>query len=136
MPIHLGKLIQDKAREKKYSQQDLGELINRSKQNVGDIYKRQSIDSELLLKLSEVLEYDFFSVYYEDKNLKSVRHEEIEQLKVENGALRSLLEQKEEMIVNLRIAVDANQKAISLLEEERAIYKKIPKGTKNPSGRL
>lgn len=124
MSVHLGRLIHEKAKEKKFSQQELGDMINRSKQNVGDIYKRQSIDSELLLKLSEVLEFDFFSVYYEENNLKSTRQTEIEQLRSENDSLRSVLLQKEEAIGNLKIALEANQKTISLLEEERVAYKK------------
>jgi transcriptional regulator with XRE-family HTH domain len=124
MPIHLGQLIREKARSKKYSQQYLGQLINRSKQNVGDIYKRQSIDSELLLKLSEVLEFDFFSVYYGEEIPGNMRNKEIDQLREKIEALQSSLSQKDELISNLRIALEANQKTIMLLEEERVEYKK------------
>lgn len=127
MPIHIGRLIQEQAEARKFSQQELGQRINRSKQNVGDIYKRQSIDSELLLRLSEVLEFDFFSAYYEGEPLQSMRKKEIEELANEIALLKNTLQQKEEMISNLKIALEANQKTITVLEEERVEYKRTLK---------
>lgn len=37
--------------------------INTTKQNVYTIFKRQSIDTALLQKISEVLNFDFFKLY-------------------------------------------------------------------------
>lgn len=42
---------------------ELARQIRTSKQNVYGIYQRSSIDTDLLAKLSKVLEFDFF-VYY------------------------------------------------------------------------
>jgi transcriptional regulator with XRE-family HTH domain len=127
MPIHIGRLIQEQAEARKFSQQELGQRINRSKQNVGDIYKRQSIDSELLLRLSEVLEYDLFSIYYAEEPLQGMRKKEIEEVTTQVSLLKGTLQQKEEIISNLKIALEASQKTITLLEEERAEHKKILK---------
>ena len=42
---------------------ELGKLINTSKQNIYGIFKRRTIDTGLLKKLSQALDYDFFTLY-------------------------------------------------------------------------
>ena len=42
---------------------ELGSLINTSKQNIYGIYKRRTIDTGLLKKISQALEWDFFALY-------------------------------------------------------------------------
>lgn len=43
--------------------------INTSSQNANDIFTRKSIDTELLAKISTVLEYDFFELYFPKRKL-------------------------------------------------------------------
>ena len=45
---------------------ELGNLINTSKQNVYGIYKRRTIDTGLLKKISEALDRDFFELYTDE----------------------------------------------------------------------
>jgi hypothetical protein len=63
MSIHIGQKIKERAEELEIGTTKLGKLINRSKQNVYGIFKRKSIDSELLKKISDVLDKDFFQYY-------------------------------------------------------------------------
>ena len=63
MDFHIGAFIKKIAEEKKVGPTELGRLISTSKQNVYGIFKRQSIDTGLLWKLSKALEYNFFSEY-------------------------------------------------------------------------
>ena len=63
MEIHIGEIIKNKARELRIGPTELGDKINTSKQNVYGIYKRKSIDTALLRKISNALGHNFFSYY-------------------------------------------------------------------------
>jgi transcriptional regulator with XRE-family HTH domain len=124
MSTHIGQLIKEKVTEKRLSQEALGKLINTTKQNVGNIYKRRSIDTQLLLKLCVVLEFNFFEAYYNEEPLKSMRKKEIDAVNAEITALQSIIRQKDERIRDLEEIMSSNKKVISLLEEEKEMYKK------------
>ena len=63
MELHIGELIKQVARTQRVGPTELGEKINTSKQNVYGIFKRKSIDTELLRKISLALQHDFFLHY-------------------------------------------------------------------------
>ena len=60
METHLGKKIQSRAQELRIGPSELGAKVNTSKQNMVSIYKRQSVDSLLLWKISKALDFNFF----------------------------------------------------------------------------
>lgn len=124
MSIHIGQLIKEKVTEKRLSQEALGKMINTTKQNVGNIYKRRSIDTQLLLKLCTVLEFDFFAAYYTEEPLKSMRKKELDAFHTEVSNLQNIIKQKDERIRDLEEIMNSNKKVISLLEEEKLQYKK------------
>ncbi len=68
MKVHIGKKIKERVEELRMRPADLAEKINTSKQNVYGIFKRQSIDTELLSKLSKALDFDFFNFYHSSKS--------------------------------------------------------------------
>lgn len=119
MPIHIGQIIENRAKEKGLSLDEVGKLISKTRQTVADIYKRQSIDTELLLSISRALEFDFFEMYYSEEPLKSMREKELEPYKKEIEELKKLLAYKEQRIVDLERTADSDRKLISYLEEER-----------------
>lgn len=61
--IHIGEKIREKARELRIGPTEISRKINTSIQNVYGIFKRKSIDTELLQNLSEAMNFDFFSYY-------------------------------------------------------------------------
>jgi transcriptional regulator with XRE-family HTH domain len=124
MPVHIGEMIKKKAEEKKLSLEDLGKLINRTRQTVSDIYKRKTIDTDLLVNISAALSFDFLSLYYLDEPLKSMRSKELAPYRHEIEDLKKRLSQKEEKIKDLENTISSNSKVIHLLEEERAQYRK------------
>ncbi len=63
MAVHIGKKIQERAKETRIGVTELARMSNTSKQNIYGIFKRKSINTEQLLKLSCVLEYNFFQYY-------------------------------------------------------------------------
>jgi hypothetical protein len=60
MEVHIGSLIKARAKLLRVGPTELGSKIETSKQNVYGIFRRQSIDTELLHRISVALEHDFF----------------------------------------------------------------------------
>lgn len=94
MNIHIGKLVLDKLKERGISKSEFARRINKSRQNVQDIFKRQSLDTQLLSEIGEVLTFDFFSALSKkppkDDKLVADLKKEIAYLK----KINSLLEKK------------------------------------------
>jgi DNA-binding Xre family transcriptional regulator len=63
MKIHIGQKIKERAKEVKVGTTELAKVINTTKQNVYGIFKRESVDTALLLQLCKALNYDFFAEY-------------------------------------------------------------------------
>jgi transcriptional regulator with XRE-family HTH domain len=61
--IHIGKIIKEVIKQKGFRQVLLAESINTSKQNLQNIFERASIDTNMLLKISKVLNHNFFQYY-------------------------------------------------------------------------
>ncbi len=66
MALHIGKKIKEILYNKKLKISDFAISINRSRNVVYNIFERKAIDTELLKKISEVLDYNFFSYYAND----------------------------------------------------------------------
>ncbi len=63
MEHHLGSIIKKRLEEVGISKNEFARRINRTPQNVFSIFDRESMDTKLLLDISKVLNYDFFSIY-------------------------------------------------------------------------
>ena len=63
MAVFIGKLIKEITEGRGISKTELGRRLNMSPTNVHKIFKRETIDTGLLQKISAILEYDFFSHY-------------------------------------------------------------------------
>ena len=91
--VHIGKHIHTVFISKGLTVTEFAKRINKSRENIYHVFNRKSIDTDLLLKISEILEYDFFTLYISDSNDKK----EIEVLKNEIQLLKEinvLLKQK------------------------------------------
>jgi transcriptional regulator with XRE-family HTH domain len=67
MKVNIGEKIKNRAIELRIGTTELAKIVNTSKQNIYGIYKRESIDSALLYKLSKALKYDFFTYFINTK---------------------------------------------------------------------
>ena len=63
--IHIGKLIIQKLKENGQAVSWLAEKVNSDRSNFYRILKRKYIDTQMLLKISEVLNFDFFACFSE-----------------------------------------------------------------------
>jgi hypothetical protein len=78
MKVHIGKLIGKVLKEHGIQKSEFARRINKTRQNIDDIFKRESIDTELLYNISLVLKHDFFQHYSSELkmgDLDKVRNE-------------------------------------------------------------
>ena len=59
MEMHIGQMIQNRLKETGMKKTEFARRINITSQNVYDIFKRKSIDTNLLMTISETLNYNF-----------------------------------------------------------------------------
>lgn len=73
--VHVGKLIKMRLDQLGMTKAEFARRINKSPQNIHDILNRESVDTKLLVKMSEVLNYNFFKAFTNgnevEKELKS-----------------------------------------------------------------
>jgi len=84
MVFHVGHKIREIADRKGMQISELGRRINTARQNVYKILNKKTMDTGMLLKISKVLEYDFFQHYTPLK-------EENQKLKAENSLLKEMI---------------------------------------------
>lgn len=68
--IHIGKEIEKVINNRAITVTDFAIKINKSRTVAYDIFKRSSIDTELLSTICQVLNYDFFRLYKDSENLE------------------------------------------------------------------
>ena len=61
--IHIGTLIREKLKEEERSVAWFARKLHCDRTNIYKIFQKQHLDSELLLKISIVLDYNFFLHY-------------------------------------------------------------------------
>jgi transcriptional regulator with XRE-family HTH domain len=89
--IHIGKLIQDVVKQKKVKPVDLANQLGKTRQNIYDLYSRDSVDVKLLLELSKALNYDFVSLFtLSEKSIESDTEVSIS-LKIKSDQLEDVL---------------------------------------------
>ena len=80
--IHIGKLVKSVVKSHELKDVDFANLINKTRQNVYDLYKRDTVDVKLLLTISEALDYDFFKHFVRDPQFAETEVSVIKQLKL------------------------------------------------------
>lgn len=64
--MHIGQLIKQQMEERHKTVVWLANKLSYSRTNVYKIYDKSSIDTDVLLRISVILEYDFFHVYTQE----------------------------------------------------------------------
>ena len=59
----IGEIIQQELRKQERTVTWLARKLNCNRQNVYDIFRRRTIDTELLMRISCILKVDFFKMY-------------------------------------------------------------------------
>jgi len=67
--IHIGEKIQEKFEQTGHTVTWFAERLHCDRANIYNIYKRPSIDTELLWNISEILHFDFFTLFHPNTGL-------------------------------------------------------------------
>ncbi len=112
MPIHIGKKIKDELHKQGISITDFAGKVNRSRNVVYDIFKRESIDTNLLNAIGKTLKCDFFSMYSSQKEYlsESIKHFHVSEEGIPYGKYA-------EQITALQQQVESLQKEVIYLEK-------------------
>ena len=124
MSIHIGKIIESIVTEKRITQKEFGNLINRHEKTVPDIFKRSTITVDLLIAISNALKVDLFSFYYQEEPLKTLRNDEITRLTKEIDRLYDVIRQLEKDLVQKDKLINSQEEFITMAKERIAEYKK------------
>lgn len=129
MAIHVGKKIREEIDKQNFSVTLFAKKINRSRNVVYDIFKRESIDTDLLNKIGKILNCDFFSMYssqkeYTQDHIKHFHVNESAAVYGKNADLITALQQQNQTLQN---EVEYLKKIIALLESKKDAK---PKGAK------
>jgi transcriptional regulator with XRE-family HTH domain len=87
MAIHIGKKIKDVFTRKGMKTSEFARRLNKSRENVYSIFRRETIDTGLLATISKVLEHDFFQYYSPLKTEVEELRKEVTLLKEMHGIL-------------------------------------------------
>lgn len=117
MSLHIGEKIRDKAAEKRIGPSELGRMINTSKQNIYSIYRRKTIDTELLVKLGKALSFDFFQYYTDKPEAKNEKKskQELAELKKE----RDFYKEKAELLDKLNKYLEKELNSLRKLAQRK-----------------
>lgn len=131
--MDIGKEIEKKSKELRIGSTQLAKMVNTTKQNIHLIFKKKSIDTDLLVMISKALNFDFFQLYRvelgyvtDNSSVQLAQEEESIYLRKQNRILIDVIEEKMkppsiEKIVSM-IVVYNNQKVTLLLKDGRSIF--------------
>ncbi len=79
--VHVGKKIEEVLRDRHIPVVEFARKINTNRNNVYSIFRRESIDTKLLQKVGEVLQYNFFiyisDMLYRQSDLLFINNDEV-----------------------------------------------------------
>lgn len=68
----IGHLIKERVEAQNLNVVDFAKMINKERTTVYDIFSRDSIDTDLLKKIGQVLHYDFFQEFLDPETVKEI----------------------------------------------------------------
>ena len=76
--VNIGEIIKEKAAEKGFSNAAFAKALNIQRQNIEKtVFSKRSVDTDLLLSISEVLNFDFFQYYRKEEGSNKKDYSEI-----------------------------------------------------------
>lgn len=111
--VHIGELIQQVFEQKTVKLSDFAEQLGTVRQNVYRIFKKRHLDTGLLLRISQVLEHNFFQYYCQEGEQDSLKDLQLTKLNEELN-----LASKE---------INYLKKIIALMEERAELVQQVEK---------
>ena len=68
--LHIGQEIKEKIKEQGMTVVGFSSRLSCTRANVYKIFEKKSIDTDLLLRISKILDYDFFQLYSKERRIR------------------------------------------------------------------
>jgi len=126
MEFHIGKLIKKRLEEIGMTKTEFARRINKTSQNVYDIFDRKTIDTGLLTTISETLNYNFFEplVFTVSSESGMTWDEAALTYGHAKKGISTQLQSREKDLVEKEILIDQLKKEIEYLKEINSLLKK------------
>lgn len=122
MTVEIGHKIKEVFDHQNIKLTDFADELGTVRQNVYRIFKKRHLDTGLLLKISQVLNHNFFQYYVAPSENGVMDSEEVKKLSQERSEASQQLDLAKKEIEYLR-------KIIKLMEEKAALVQQIGKET-------
>jgi transcriptional regulator with XRE-family HTH domain len=119
-PVEIGQKIKEVFDQRQMKLTDFADELGTVRQNVYRIFKKRHLDTGLLLKISQVLNHNFFQYYVADPATRD--DEKIKLLKSETSDFQKQIDLSKKEIDYLR-------KIIKLMEEKAELVHQLSKDT-------
>ena len=114
----IGDIIREQVKNSPLSNKEITDRLNRSENILYTLYKKTSIDTDTLLSLSEIFNFDFFAFFYNDPILKKFITKDIELLIKDRDELQIELSRKNDIISDLQTSNVTKTEIISDLKDQ------------------
>ncbi|MDQ3111475.1 MAG: helix-turn-helix domain-containing protein [Bacteroidota bacterium] len=118
MAVHIGKLISKKIKEIGMSKSELSRRISVTPQSTHYILAKSSIDTDVLLKISRALDYDFFQ-HYLGLNPQGKGHETL--MNVSSSELKSQIAEIRKEISTMELHNSYLREIVNLLGPNKQV---------------
>jgi hypothetical protein len=118
MPKTIGDIIREQVSKSPLKNKEITDKLNRSENTIYNLYSKTSIDTDTLMALSEILEYDFFSFFYENPVLDKFKDKDVEVLIKDRDELKEEVKRKSEHITDLQTSINTKNEIIQDLKDQ------------------
>ncbi|GGH16676.1 hypothetical protein FAZ19_13135 [Sphingobacterium alkalisoli] len=119
---HIGEVIRNLVKEKEITTDVLAAYLEISDEGLEEIYQSHSIDIKKLIKISELLNYNLFIYYLDNKIIGDLFENQMNVLDPQIKNLILNLETKNEELARLKILTEAQRKVIELYETKAYLH--------------
>ena len=123
--IHIGIRVKKEFKKSGMTVSEFGRRINMSRENIYSIFRRKSIDTQLLETLSQVLKFDFFDLFH-DKPLYA---------KEGKGVYITKSQLLQQEVKSLKRDLKNTQKQVEELNEKCELLIQLNKGLSEKAGK-
>jgi len=117
MSVNIGLMIWKEMKRKNLSTAAFAESLGIGKSRLQTIFKEASIDTDILLKICEVLNFNFFQFYQNTDLSKRIASQSLQDAKIEIEKLRALIKEKNTIIELKDQLLKSQASMIAVLEK-------------------
>lgn len=120
--LHIGTEIRKRAKKKGMRTETMAKLLNVSTPNVYKIFERKSMDTDLLARVCEVLDFNFFT-FYAKRFRTEMESDALDLCRMENAMLRDVLKEKDELYQILKMGKTSTAPTRAVAEKPAPVKK-------------